>query len=466
MQALQELLRCVSALTRPKLWESCMGRLEGESRYLRRLVNKNGTNIYGLNTLIGHRDSEHVDMSKISSLQEDILSSHAIGHSPYYSKYTANCITYAKLYAWSAGQSGVSTALFNSVAELATSGEFFPKVPAGYSYSSGDVVPAAHWAIEILSILKDRKQYTAQPGEVMALINGSFVHIGYAASLVDKLRKCWSLFITSSAIVNFGVKANGSNLYFFSTAERSWSHDTIEYIKSVSLTATSVKNTQDPISVRAIPQVIDTLCNSIEEFMREINYQLFKPSGNPLFDVDSEFPISQASFLSPALTIKTEGVIESILFAMWSMVGRTNHWLSGNVDGVPKDASNSQSILGLIQYPKIMMAALENARMNYGRRVFASGSQTSYGIEDLWTNGVLTLSQLDELLDALFEFCAHELFVAVYLRKYHNIKWSDGIELLEYCSKCESIEEIKETVEKYMADGGLSDVYDIYPIKT
>lgn len=466
MQTLQELLRCVSSLLRPKIWESCRERIEEENRHLLRLVNKRGVTIYGLNTLLGHRDNEHVDMSNLSMLQEDILNSHAIGHSPYYSEYAVKCITYTKLYALSAGQSGVSLALFNSVAELATSGEFLPKVPTGYSYSSGDVVPAAHWTREVLSILKEKKQYSAQPGELMALINGSFVHIGYAVSLVDKLRKYWSLFIASSAIVHTGTKANRSNLFFWSTAERSWARECIEYIKSVSETANVVKDTQDPVSVRAIPQVIDALCNSIEDFMREINYSLFKPSGNPLFDTDSERAISQASFMSPVLTIKTEGVIESILFAMWSMVGRINYWLSGNVDSVPRDASSSHSVLGLIQHPKIMMAKLENARMNYGRRVFASGSQTSYGTEDLWTNGIFTLNQLDELLSSLFEFCAYELYVAVYLRKHHDFKPVNGIEMIDYCSECESIDNIKDHVEKYITYGGLSDIYDFFPIKT
>jgi histidine ammonia-lyase len=466
MQTLQELLRCVSSLSRPKLWHSCIDRIEEENSHLRRLVNKQGIRIYGLNTLVGHRDGEHIDISSLASLQEDILHSHAIGQPPYYSKYAALCITYAKLYSWSAGQSGVSPALFNSVSELATSGEFFPNVPTGYSYSSGDVVPAAHWARDILSILKDKKQYSAQPGEVMAIINGSFVQLGYAASLVEKLSKCWSLFIASSTIVNVGTKANGSNLYFFSTAERPWTCETIEYIKSFRNTSATDKGTQDPISIRAIPQVVDTLCNSIEDFMREINYSLFKPSGNPLFNIDSELPISQASFLCPVLTIKTEGVIESILFAMWSMVGRVNHWLSGNVEGIPKDASCSHSTLGLIQYPKIMMAKLENSRMNYGRRVFASGSQTSYGTEDLWTNGVLTLNQLDGLLNEFFDFCAHEIYIAVYLHKHHNFRTINGDELLDYCSGCVSVEEVKDNINTYISRGGLNDIYEIFPIKT
>ena len=465
MNTLQELLQCVSSLARPRVWESSITQIEEENRHLRRLMNKKGSIIYGLNTLVGHRDNEHVDIHNLSIQQEDILNTHAIGHPPYYSQYTARCITYAKLYAWSAGRSGVSPTLHNSVAELASSSDFYPKIPTCCSYSSGDVIPAAHWANEILSILKEKKHYTVHPGEVMALINGSFVHIGFAASLINKLRKCWSLFVISSAIVATGTKANWSNFCFFSTSERSWSHKSIEYIKSTSGKEHTIKNVQDPISIRAIPQVIDALCNSIESFMQEINYSIFKPSGNPLVNLDSEHAISQANFMLPVLSIKTESVIESILFAMWSIVGRINFWLSGNVDGVPRDGSNPQSVLGLIQYPKLMMAKLENARMHHGRRVFASGSQTSYGTEDLWSNGLFVTSQLESLLDTFFEMCAYELHIAIYLYKHQYFEPVTGIELLKNCSQYENIENLKENIEKYISDGGLKDIHQIFPIK-
>ena len=465
MKTLQDLLRSVSSLSQPKLWKSCAALIEEENCHLRRLITKEGVSIYGVNTLVGHRDGEYVDASSSALLQEEVLRTHTIGKPPYYSDYAARCITYAKLYAWSAGHSGVSPALFNAVVEIATSRVFLPNIPTGHSYSSGDVVPAAHWARDILSVAKEKYQYDAEPGEVMALINGSFVQLGYAASLVEKIRKCWSLFIVSSAIVNVGAKANTSNLYFFSTAERSWALKSVQYIDSISNTSRNSKHTQDPVSIRAIPQVVEALCSTIEEFMREINYLLFKPSGNPLFNVDIDFPISQSSFLCPVLTVKTEGVVESILFSMWSMVGRVNHWLSGNVEDIPKDGSSSDLILGLIQHPKIMMAELESARMNYGRRVFASGSLTSYGTEDLWTNGLVTLAQLDQLLDSFLQSCAREIYIAAYLRKHHDIAALRGFELLDYCSECTSVEETMESIDRYISDGNLNDVYNIFPIK-
>src|SRR5690606_31922805 len=76
--------------------------------------------------------------------------------------------------------------------------EFWPSVPVQSSYSCGDVIPGAHWARSVLDHLARRgTPYDLRRGEGMALINGSFVHLGYAASIAEPLAVLWAMQLDS-----------------------------------------------------------------------------------------------------------------------------------------------------------------------------------------------------------------------------------------------------------------------------
>ncbi|MBD3652338.1 aromatic amino acid lyase [Kangiella sp.] len=463
MQILKGFLKSVDNLAKPKIWESSLERIEKENNHLRKLVNRGDVNIYGLNTRPGHRDYEKIELADLVVNQKDLLSSHAIDAGlPSYSKFTARCITFAKLYSWSAGMSGVSPVLFNSLSNLAVEKGFLPKIPKHSSYSSGDVIPASHWATAVLNELSERQGYNAQYGEAMALINGNFVQLGYASSIVKKLRNAWLFFLELCSISCMLSKANRSNLFFFSTSERAFTNAALEYVRERS--GDGQKDTQDPISLRAIPQVLDVFSVAIEEYLKEINYLLFKPSGNPLYDVSSDIPLSQASFLSPTLTLKASTIVESILFAMWSMVGRTNYLLSGNVKGVPKDAANEGSSLALIQYPKYMMSILEKSRLDFGRRVYSSGSSTSYGTEDLWTNGLNVLDQVESILDDFIKLGACEFYIFKYIQKHHDDELTRKLSFLRDVHADSNISDISKSVQDYIESRAHTDYEHLFPV--
>ena len=463
MRTLKGFFKAIDNLSKPKIWESSLEKITEENNYLRKLINKDGVSIYGVNTRPGHRDIEKVELVDLVGYQQELLSSHAIDAGlPNYSKYTARCITFSKIYSWSAGMSGVSPALFNSLSDLSVDPSFSPKIPKHSSYSSGDVIPASHWALAVLDELRQKKGYIAQHGEAMALINGNFIQIGYAASIVEKLRISWLFFLELCSISTVISKANISNLFLFSTSERSFSNVALEYVKERS--EAYRKDVQDPVSLRAIPQVIDVLAVSIEEYLEEINYYLFKPSGNPLYDVSSNAPLSQSSFLLPTLTIKAGALIEALLFAMWSIIGRTNFLLSGSVEGIPKDASNESSSLALIQYPKYMMSILEKARLDYGRRIYSSGSSTSYGTEDLWNNGLNVLNQLESLLGDFIELGSCELYIFKYIQDNHDANISERFPLLCALQGDCKLKDVSYKVRSYIEGKAHLEYKDLFPV--
>ncbi len=421
-----------------------MGQLAAEHRHLQALVADPDVRVYGANTLVGHRDDEAV--ADPAAIAAEILRTHAIAGPPFYDAHAARCIGYTKLYQWSAGLSGVSPELFDAVAELVTRDDFEPQVPRQASYSCGDVIPASHWAQAVLQTLDGRR---LAPGEIMALINGDFVHVGHAVSMVDKIEQASALTVETAALFHSLALANASNLYFHSTAERTWTASAVDHIRERARRPMAAADVQDPVSLRAIPQVLETWGNAAEDFMAETSYVLYHPSCNPFVDERHPFPISQASFLAPTLAIKTGGLMEAVLFLMWAALGWTKHLLSGGVEGIPRDGSTAASPLGLIQYPKLMAATCAKARLDLGRRTFAAGADTSYGVEDLWTNGALTLDQLDSGLDALHRLLCLALWVVRRVTADFGLEDRVGGDLLAACADCASATEMDRCVSDW-----------------
>lgn len=463
MKVLNHFFQSIKEKRIPDFSVERLAQLKNESEHLQNIAMNPSVVIYGSNTLTGHRDNELFIKERNDFIENEILDSHAIGSSPWYSTFTVYCISYAKLYSWAAGNSGVSKELFNNVSDIVCSNEFAAKIPKHCSYSCGDVIPGSHWAKEVLKAIRQTKKYTVKSGEVMALINGNFVSLGYAASLIPKIRKSWIYFIELTSIVNSVSKSNTSNLFGMGFSNCDWVKSTVQYISSNAQVNSYQKNIQDPISIRSIPQQIILICSCIEEYIKEVEVSLMKPSGNPLFDLTEDLPISQSSFLNPKLTIKAEGLVEAVLFLMWAIVGRINYLLSGKVEGIPKDGSNKHSIIGLIQYPKLIMAKLEKARSKYGRRTFSSGSQTSYGLEDLWSNNETVLEELSCLLDEFQDICSIELIVLKSV--IQNTKIQSNSELINIIKDGIEQHNIKYIVCDHIDNNGLKLLTDIFPLK-
>ena len=407
LMVLQQCLKHLEKISAPESWQRALPQIRAEASQFKNILRLNEVPIYGGNTRVGHRDLESLGPEEVQSFQQDLLSSHTLGSKPWYSERTARAIGYAKMYALAAGGTGISEDLFQKVAISTTNPDFRPLIPQFCTYSCGDVIPGAHWA---KALLAQHPAYCPGAGEVMALLNGSFVHVGYLLSLVRRLVQLGTLLIETTRINNQVVRANRTN---FDAPIQGFARPIVEYLANEIGTTYADYRRQDPISVRATPQIIESFVDTVRSLHAQIDYHLQVPSSNPLFTTDINYPLSQASFLAPALSIKSAAVIEAILFALWASVNRTQYLLSGQIEQIPQDGANSQSALQFIQYPKLMMSMLERCRHVCGRRVFAAGAQTSNGVEDLWTHGVEVAAQLDHLCQAGEQLLITELYVLV-----------------------------------------------------
>tara|TARA_R100001244_G_scaffold6474_5_gene7685 strand:- start:740 stop:2101 length:1362 start_codon:yes stop_codon:yes gene_type:complete len=353
--------------------------------------------IYGVNTLPGHREGEPMPVDFASSYQRNLIHNHCLPQTEFMDRETARFIHLAKCLTISAGGALISPDLYQILLDLSEDPEFAPQIPAGASYSSGDVIPAAYWA---RSVLAARPDYELKPGEGMALINGAFIHIGAALAGFAHLEKAWTTYLETTRQFLMRVPANDA---FLAPVAQPRVEAALCFITEASRYP-APGDLQPPVAIRAIPQTLSAFHTAIAGFARELLNTLSQPSSNPRIGKTGQGEtriLPSGSFVAPSLSLATGQLIDSILMLGWTLVRRMEYFLSGQVEGVARDGTGPNDPLGLIQWPKLAAANLEHMRMLHSRRVFASGGATSYGVEDFWTYGMIVSRQLSDCLEQL-----------------------------------------------------------------
>lgn len=360
--------------------------------------------IYGLNLRVGHRVREGEKPTFSSDEQLKLLESHTLSGPPYFDRREARCVCAAKLLAIAAGGSLISGPLYETLIAAFEAGEFDPKIPKLASYSSGDVIPGAHFASAVLRHAEAAgRPHALRPGEALACMNGAFVHVGYAASLFPKALDALCAYVELARLFVRLTEQPKELGETFGPADATFATAAIAYVYADARPADGPL-IQPPVSVRALFETIDAYGVALEGFARVVEREISAPSNNPLVRLEGERVIAtpSASFLAPTITLATSSMIEAAMLLGWSVVAHA-HYLHRGEGRLPLDLATERQPFGAVQRPKYMQAILERARHRAGTRAFSTGGWTSYGEEDLWTFGVSSAETLDDVLDAIFE---------------------------------------------------------------
>lgn len=351
-----------------------------------------GEPVYGATTLTGHLDSVRIPVDQAAKVQQRIIDSHCVGTAPFYPPATARLIGHAKARTVAAGGSGLSAAIFKHLLDTLPDPEFQPRIPALASYSCGDVIPGAHWARALLEHDGFARNCALQPGDALALINGNFVDLGATLALVPPLRGALAACAANSRQLAQAMGQPAESLLRASVPATV--RPVLELVAATDggdAAPIPAAPTQVEVSIRATPQLLAALFPAAATLVRVLGEELAAPSANPMVSAAAQRIDSQASFMSPRLSIAKSGLAEAVLFASWACQGR----IAAVARRLEANGGEGFDGLDVIQVPKLTQAWLEESRLRLGRRLFASGSDTSQGIEDLWTFGTIASAQLD-----------------------------------------------------------------------
>lgn len=404
------ILNHIENLTFPEELITAKKKIEQEYNHLDKLVKQESPpNIYAVNTLVGHMDSQKLSLQDIRKFQNHLIENHALKVSgEFYDNYTTRCISYTRAWLYSLGGGGISSELYNLLLRAIQDRKFNPEIPSDLSYSSGDVIPGANWAKYLMNYLKKNHQYEIKPKEGISLINGAFVHVGSALSTISTLQLSWHAFMEISKINAEICKANSSNFTTHLTDnQEDYIAEICEYFND-RINCNTHSSVQDPVSLRTLPQNASAFLVSVKNYLKSIDISLQRKSDNPLIIENENQVFSQGSFVCPEISLSTGQLIDSVLMISWIIERRIHYTLSGKIDRISINYSQSNKDLGFIQVPKMVSAILENMRYYASRRTFASGSTTSYGTEDFWSLGSYNITLLKQCLSDLIRLLSVE----------------------------------------------------------
>ncbi|GEM_PF-780723 len=446
------ILNHIEKLTLPDELVTAKKKVEEEYEHLNKLVNQESPpNIYAVNTLVGHMDSQKLSLQDIRKFQDHLIENHALKVSGvFYDNYTTRCISYTRAWLYSLGGGGISPELYNLLLSAIQNREFNPEIPSDLSYSSGDVIPGANWAKYLMNYLKKNHQYEIKPKEGISLINGAFVHVGSALSTISTLLLSWHAFMEISKINAEICNANSSNFTTHLTDnQEDYIAEICEYFND-RINCNIHSSVQDPVSLRTLPQNASAFLVSIKNYLKSIDISLQRKSDNPLIIENENQVFSQGSFVCPEVSLSTGQLIDSVLMISWIIERRIHYTLSGKIDRISINYSQSNKDLGFIQVPKMASAILENMRYYASRRTFASGSTTSYGTEDFWSMGSYNISILKKCISDLNRLLSIEgsVYGSVAKKSFKNI--AEKYQILEKLSANDLYENYEKLQKKIL----------------
>lgn len=365
---LSELRKAVQQIEYPQTWSSRANALAAERHRIEQFV-ASGGQAYGFTTLFGHLDAIKREREAIANLYQG----HLVGHPDRLDPVIARGIVAVKLCQLSNGGTGISLASYESLREACASGLDDVQVDLCASYGSGDVVPGTWLVSSIFGGVDD-----LQRGDLMALINGSYIPAGVLLGALDQLET---------------VASRGLSL--------------IADAQNVSKMLRKSSDVQLPVSLRDLTPLHEAVAYARDQIEAALLRAANRRSGNPMFQIERGVvqPLSNSSFLDFQMTFALSAAREASLVIAAYATSATR-WVCGSAELM---ADELQRPL-FVQLPKVAKA-YEGKLLSKSKGVGYSQNE-SRGVEDISDSSlrrVLDLIESAPVLDSISDLLEEAL---------------------------------------------------------
>lgn len=359
---------------RPDLgWEQARSTIDAERHgVMSGIEAQPGRPVYGFTTLLGPLDRHSA--SEIGP--QEVLDGHLVGSPHPVPAFWWHLIHAVKLEHLSLGGSGISPETYEKV--LASFGDYRDQpLDLHASYGSGDVVPAAWWTAGVLGRAPE------PPGDLIALMNGSFVSVGVSICALLRLEQ-----VLPEAVAL--LVAEGRVHAALAPKEDRQLIASLEALQS-----TAHSSVQLPVSLRDVGSWLLPLIACVERAETAIADRLSRPSANPLFILEDGVgvPVSQSSFLSLDLRFAMDSVLSATAMT-GGLLQRAVESVFGP-DGVGPDVSEMR----FVQPAKVVHAL--HLEMETLVTPYEFTGSMSGGVEDLWDGVLIRARQLEQMVTLL-----------------------------------------------------------------
>ncbi len=432
------------------LSERDLERIRSNRNYLDGKI-KSGNTYYGINTGFGSLCNVRITDDELSSLQENLVCSHACGMGDEVSPEIVRLMLLLKIRNMAQGYSGVHEKTVQYFVDFYNE-KMLPVVyELGSLGASGDLAPLAHLSLPLLGkgemhtpqgrvhaetalSEKNIKPLKLQAKEGLALLNGTQFMSAYGVWSLIKAKRLsrWADVIAAISLETFDGKPEP----FSAPVHRVRPHEgqvaTAAAIRSLlegsELQQTEKKQVQDPYSFRCVPQVHGASKDAIQYVSGVVETEINSVTDNPLVFEEEDQIISGGNFHGQPLALSLD-FLAIALAELANISERRTYLLVSGQRGLPPFLTEHAGLHSGFMIAQYTAAAIVSQNKQLCTPASVDSIVSSNGQEDHVSMGANAATKLKRVVDNVQRVLAIELLTAVQAVEFRRpAKMSAGLE--------------------------------------
>ncbi|KQT54538.1 histidine ammonia-lyase [Aureimonas sp. Leaf454] len=405
------------------------------ARFIVEALVEQGIRGYGINTGVGALSDIVIDRGLQRALSRNIVFSHACGIGAPLGRRETRAVMAAQIANFAHGASGVRIEIVETLLALLCA-DLLPVIPSRGSV--GYLTHAAAIALVLLghgAVLARDKRMTGtealaavgrtalvlEAKEGLSLVNGTPCATGLGALAVSRARHlfAWADVAAAMAYENLGAQADAFAAETLSLRRSQGLADvgaTLRDLLSGSprLAETTGRRTQDPLSLRAIPQIHGAARDALTDVAAVVERELASVTDNPAVAGTPEAPriLSQAHAVAAALGLSLDALGVAVAQMAAISERRIDRLVNPLVSGLPAFLAVSDGVASGYMIAQYTAAALVAENRGLAAPASLGGGITSALQEDILTHATPAATKALALLDNLRDVLAIELLAA------------------------------------------------------
>ena len=402
--------------------------------------------IYGINTGFGSLCDVQVSKEELSTLQSNLVKSHACGIGDEVPQEIVKLMLLLKIQSLSYGHSGIQLCTVERLIEFFNN-DIIPVVyQLGSLGASGDLAPLAHMSLPLLGLgevyFKGEKMDTQkvydelkwepiglQSKEGLALLNGTQFMSAYG---VFSLLKTFRLSQLADIIAALSLEAFDGRIEPFNDLVHQirFHKGQIETAKRIrmlledsEIISQTKEHVQDPYSFRCIPQVHGASKDSLNYVAYVFSCEINAVTDNPTIFPDEDIIISGGNFHGQPLALALDNLAIAVA-ELGNISERRTYQLVSGKRGLPPFLVAKPGLNSGFMIPQYTAASIVNQNKQLCTPCSIDSIESSQGQEDHVSMGANAATKALRVVDNLERILAIELFNAAQALEFRRPKKS------------------------------------------
>lgn len=390
--------------------------------------------IYGINTGFGSLYSVKISTEDLTTLQENLMKSHACGTGDEVPHSIVKIMLLLKIKSLCYGNSGVQLVTVERLIDFYNHNILPVVYTQGSLGASGDLSPLAHLCLPLIGegeVFVDgkrisAKQMLAEKGwetitlkskEGLALLNGTQFMSSYGVYILLKTRKLSRLadVVGAISLEGFDGRIDPFNNLIHMVRPHKGQVNTAVFISEIlegsELIKQPKKHVQDPYSFRCIPQVHGASKDAIEYVEKVFKTEINSVTDNPNIFVDEDLIVSGGNFHGQPLALALD-FLGIALAELGSISERRTYQLISGLRNLPPFLVNNPGLNSGFMIPQYTAASIASQNKQLATPASIDSIVSSNGQEDHVSMGANAATKTLKIVENLERILAIELFNA------------------------------------------------------